>query len=409
MSAKSGSSVLSNVVGVIVVIVAAAVCLGSLGFGAHWVYQQHERITTYTPISVQVENSWVNRGGGRKHRTYEPVIEYKFEKDGTWHRAKGLYPAYSKGRKSWAEGMVAKFPPGTTVPAYINPANPKEAFLIPYYSSVPYVVLLVGGLVTVIAVGVGFETKTNEKKFQTEGEPLAINTQGRSSGSGKGVQQWVMLTPRKKLAARANMWGWLTFLSFMFLLTYTHYLWYASRPYENFGFVFSGIAFATTIGLAITWIVVKRASQAYSDAMLAIERPHLTQGDVIAATLAITPAKSIPAGTLSCRIICLETQTKVTNAKKETVQVPVINESLFEEEFIEALAQVPIVRDFSISIPVYEPLVDTEPAENSGATNLSATKKDEQVLEWSLLLNLKVKGMPDYTGEFPLLIDPNLS
>jgi hypothetical protein len=405
MTAKSGSSVFSTIVLVIVVVFAAAVCLGSLGFGLNWVYQQHERITTYTPISVEVESSRVTRGGSRRYRTYEPVIEYKFEKDGEWHRAKGLYPAYSKGRKSWAEGMVAKFPPGTTVQAYINPSNPKEAFLVPHYSSVPYSVFLVGGLVTLIIVGVGFEIKTNEKKFQTDGEPLAINTQGRSSGSGKGVEQWVVLTPRKKLAARASMWGWLTFLSFMFLLTYTHYLWYAARPYENFGFIFSGIALGTTLGLAITWIVVKRASQAYSDAMLAIDRTQLAQGDIIGATLAITPSTNISQGTLSCRLICIETQTKVSNAKKETVDVQVINHSVFEDEVDEAMAMVPILRDFSIYIPTYDPLKDAEPLENPGITS-KVLPKDEPILAWTLIINIKAKSKPDYTGEFPLLIEP---
>jgi len=387
-----------------IVLIAAAACLSGLGFGVNWIYQQHERITTYQPVSVEVENSWVRRSGSRKYRSYEPVIEYKFEKDGTWYRATGLYPAYSKGRQSWAKEMVTKFPPGKVIEAYIDPANPKEAFLIRHYSSVPYSVFLIAGLVTVVVIGIGFEISTNHKKYQTEGEVLPLRSRGQSSGGSSGVEQWVVLTPRKKLSSRASMWGWLTFFSFMFLLTYSHYLWFADRPYELFGYIFSGISLSTSICLAIAWIIVRRAAGAYSDAMLAIERTEIAQGELLSATMAITPATYIPSGTLSCRIICIETQTKKVNRKQETSDVKVVDQSLYEEKLEDAQPQTPIVRDFTIVIPTYSPLQDHQYEENPGVTNISP-KYDNDVFAWSLLLNLKVKGKPDYTGEFPLKIE----
>lgn len=407
MTAKSVSSVFSNIVRVLAFVVAAAVCLGVLGIGLHWVYQQHTRITTFQPISVEIENSWVRESKGRKYRTYEPVIEYKFEKDGTWYRAEGLHPSYSKGRQAWAQAMVAKYPAGSTTQAYINPEDPTQAFLIPHYSSTPYCVFLIAGLFTVLAVGMGFDIKTTQTRYQTQGEALSVNTQGRSPGSSRGVlEQWVVLTPRKRLASRANMWGWLAFLSLVFLLTFSHYFWYAARPYENYGLVMSGIALGITLGLAIAWIVVKRAANTYSDAMLAIDRVQLAQGDLIGATLAITPSTNISQAILSCNLICIETQTKVTKSKKETVAVQVIKQFVFEDEIDEAMAMVPILRDFSISIPTYDPLKDAEPLENPGITS-KVLPKDEPVLAWSLIINIKAWKKPDYTGEFPLLIDPS--
>jgi len=70
-----------------------------------------------------------NRAG--KTFEYHPHVGYQYEVDGHHYFSEIIYPECSLGRQSWAQSVVARYPPQGSCLVYYSPQHPGYAVLEP--------------------------------------------------------------------------------------------------------------------------------------------------------------------------------------------------------------------------------------------------------------------------------------
>ena len=63
--------------------------------------------------------------------TWAPSVVYAYTAGGTRHRGNRLASAPFSSTRSWAEGVVGRYPPGREVPVFVDPGDPTQAVLEP--------------------------------------------------------------------------------------------------------------------------------------------------------------------------------------------------------------------------------------------------------------------------------------
>ncbi|MBL8991147.1 MAG: DUF3592 domain-containing protein [Phycisphaerae bacterium] len=92
--------------------------------------RQHTMITGWQPVQADIELSRpLTQGSGRTAR-YWPGVTYRYAVAGKNYRADGVLPVPREGSLGWAQSVADRFPVGARTTAYVNPANPAEAFLL---------------------------------------------------------------------------------------------------------------------------------------------------------------------------------------------------------------------------------------------------------------------------------------
>ncbi len=98
----------------------------------------------------------------QRHITYTPVVKYTYTVAGETHtsRKRDFAPQAeaSYRNKAQAEGHVAAYPPGSEVPVYYNPDNPRQAVLktkkpIDHHSELWFGVMNVVVGISILALG----------------------------------------------------------------------------------------------------------------------------------------------------------------------------------------------------------------------------------------------------------------
>lgn len=141
-------------------VLAILIGVGLIG-GAVYVYtDQVQALNTFEPVEAQivdahVDKRVVNSGNGNTRESFTPDITYEYVVDGTTYRSSNYEAGIGRSGtgQSHAEATVARYPPGTVVTAYYNPANPREAFLVKQQSlSTPLAMVGVGVLFVLVGV-----------------------------------------------------------------------------------------------------------------------------------------------------------------------------------------------------------------------------------------------------------------
>lgn len=141
--------------------------------------QQHARITGWSPVTAQIEVSRaLTQSVGRSSR-YWPGITYRYSVAGKNYRCDRALPSPREGAAAWAQAIVDRFPVGSQATAYVNPANPSEAFLLPQTNPMDCVIAAVPWVGVGLLLGwvIGGPRDARSRRA-AEAEPADGSTEG---------------------------------------------------------------------------------------------------------------------------------------------------------------------------------------------------------------------------------------
>ena len=99
-----------------------------------------------------------NRPGIRAYGvSWEPLVTYEYEFEGQAYTSSKVIWEGEARKRSWAEGVLARYPIGNSVTAYINPSNPGQAYLERHRRFGIYAIALSAVLVVCVAICMHFE------------------------------------------------------------------------------------------------------------------------------------------------------------------------------------------------------------------------------------------------------------
>lgn len=109
-----------------------------------------------TVISSQIRTETTKTGPGTGNTTtsYWAEVEFAYEYQGKTRTSDRVWAVSEGGPETMVRSVVARYPPGTQVAAFVNPENPDMAYLEKRWSSMPYVSLCAGCLPVVFIAAV---------------------------------------------------------------------------------------------------------------------------------------------------------------------------------------------------------------------------------------------------------------
>ncbi len=100
------------------------------------------RIVSWTPVTATVVSSDVGVVRGNKGNSYKPVVVYNYRYQGSPYQASAVTPISISASQSWAREIAGRYRSGDVTKAYVNPANPYNAYLLRQVSLIPLVFVL---------------------------------------------------------------------------------------------------------------------------------------------------------------------------------------------------------------------------------------------------------------------------
>ncbi len=110
-------------------LVSVPIILMGVGLGVHDAWVQGTRLLRWRPVDAAVTHSDVEVVHGEKSSWYRPVVSYRYVDEAGAHDALGVTMLDRSYGRSWARAVVHRYPVGTEVSAYVDPANPQRGFL----------------------------------------------------------------------------------------------------------------------------------------------------------------------------------------------------------------------------------------------------------------------------------------
>jgi Protein of unknown function (DUF3592) len=135
-----------------------AVVMAFLGIialaGALATLSQLERLVTWRSVPAVIEASRVEAVRGSKGgTTYRPVVTYAYRVGDRTYYSSTVTVILESRSWSWASGIAIRYRPGASTTAYVNPKDPRRAFLVHDLSPFPLVLVVIplvfAGLVSV--------------------------------------------------------------------------------------------------------------------------------------------------------------------------------------------------------------------------------------------------------------------
>lgn len=117
-----------------------------LGTAAAIWRSEHAHSATYRPITATVRESRVERIPELRGESWTALVTYEYEAGGGRQVGHRVHPMLERGSREWAQRLAARFPPGATVPAWVDVRHPGDSFLLRRPAPSP-LMLLVSGLV----------------------------------------------------------------------------------------------------------------------------------------------------------------------------------------------------------------------------------------------------------------------
>ncbi|MCU4743631.1 DUF3592 domain-containing protein [Natronoglomus mannanivorans] len=126
--------------------------LALLWFGYSDYQTQEERLENAVEIDATVlETDIDRRSSSGSGSSYYPVVEFEYTYEGETYTSSNIDAADSRtseSSRSSAQSVVNEYPEGEAVTAYLDPAEPDEAFLETDRSWGPYLFALIGAGLT---------------------------------------------------------------------------------------------------------------------------------------------------------------------------------------------------------------------------------------------------------------------
>ena len=122
------ASVLSGLMGLVPLLVLVLGIASTLG--------KHRALRTFVPVEAVVVSAQIIVWNNFDSTDYRPAIEYEYEVEGSIYRSTtiwsgtGVQSAYHFLRKTQVQDLLDQYPVGQTVPAFRDPGDPTQAFLI---------------------------------------------------------------------------------------------------------------------------------------------------------------------------------------------------------------------------------------------------------------------------------------
>jgi hypothetical protein len=116
---------------------------------------QARKIRTYVPTPAIVTSAEVVTKTSGDGNTYTPVVAYEYQTpDGPKQSKKTLPIEYSTSDRRWAERIVARYPTGAAVVAYVHPTDETKVFLVHELSLMPYGFVMFAMVFVCIGTGI---------------------------------------------------------------------------------------------------------------------------------------------------------------------------------------------------------------------------------------------------------------
>ena len=127
--------------------------LALLTYGGYDYVQQSDAVDDAVTVEATVVEASVSESTSGRGVSYHPIVEFTYEYRGTEYTGDQLLPGSiesSYDTRSDAESAVEPYDAGTTVTAYVDPAEPSEGFLERRTSGGPVEFVAIGGVVLLV-------------------------------------------------------------------------------------------------------------------------------------------------------------------------------------------------------------------------------------------------------------------
>jgi hypothetical protein len=118
-----------------------------VAIGTPMMWREHIRLTKWLPTQATVLSSRVQEVSDDDGSTYRPVVVYRYFVDDRTYTSSRVTPISESRSGGWANRVVSGFAVGGTYPAWYDPANPGDAFLLRSRSIVALVFTIVGAVI----------------------------------------------------------------------------------------------------------------------------------------------------------------------------------------------------------------------------------------------------------------------
>lgn len=137
-------------------VVLLVVGLAATGFGVYDYVQQSDAVEDSVEVDAEILELGAETSGstGSSGTDYRPTVRFEYEYDGTSYTGTSVFPSETTPNydtRSAARSVLEEYETGETATAYVDPANPDDAFLKNQTSNAP--LLFVGIGLFFVAVG----------------------------------------------------------------------------------------------------------------------------------------------------------------------------------------------------------------------------------------------------------------
>ena len=355
-----------------------------MGVGGWMAWSQHEKITTFEPVSATILSSSVKvvhgtDSKGRSTTSYVPAVRYEYRVDGRTYTSEEVTPLGQSSTRGWANSVVDRFPSGVQTQAYRNPSDPSDVFLLKEYSFFPYAFTLFPVVFMSVGVGVGIGTAVWRRKA----EPMP------ASGG------WFELLPTTRLADRRkaalivgtvwHVWG---------VIAWGHYFRVAESPYGLAAWICTIVYVAmglVPVGMVLYYL---RLGRILRDAYVLIDAQRIAVGDEITVHVEQDIYDTVQIDALEVGPVCEET-VRTRTGRKTTVTSNVCYED-----------RVPLLQDQPMRGGETATVEHTYRVPDEAAPSSPLGYRGYPRYKWWIAVTTKIPGQPDYRAKFPLTVHP---
>ncbi len=353
------------------------------GVGGYMVWNQHHKITTYRPVAAEVLSKDIEvhrsrNSDGRTSTSYKPIVEYRYQVDGTTHECDVVTPLDESATQGWARETINRYQVGQQTEAYYNPDDPDEAFLIKQYSFFPYIFLLSPMVFLSIGIGAGVGVGIWRKK----GDPWPV------------AGDWFELQPTTRIRDRRS--GVLMVATLWYVvgvLVCGHYFRAAEPPYGLFALIPTIVYALLGLVPVAMFVYYIRLGRSLADAYLLIDTQRPTLGESLTVHVEQDVYTGLHVNELTIALVCEETR-KYKSRRKTTIS----SSTCWEE-------RVPVIQDYQTGPG------ETLTAEHTfhfpeGAKPTSPPRyKPYPRHAWRVEVATDIPNHPDYSASFPVIVE----
>ncbi|MFC6875449.1 DUF3592 domain-containing protein [Halobellus marinus] len=142
--------------------------LGVTGYGAYDYVQQSDAIRSAVEVDATITDVGVettSAPAGNAQVKYEPRVEFTYEYQGESYTGTNVFPATiapEYEQRSNAESVIDEYEDGMTVTAYVDPADPNDAFLQNKTSNTPLLAAGIGAVISLLGAVSALEKYRNK-------------------------------------------------------------------------------------------------------------------------------------------------------------------------------------------------------------------------------------------------------